>query len=250
VVDDILKVITPEKNDLSRQDHFKEATIVIGNNGKLVGEFFSALIATVEEIAFNIEEGVSPPLSIELAALSEIRRRLIVLESKKNLSLEERQERIALKSRVKGLADAERELIRGVSVLIGEPALRIYYTSSKDIAECVKGFLDIFSEPPTMSVTGSFTKFDLYRARYPKLATAVFLDNNELTEVMQVTGVRSVNAFMIRMGYFASDLPKKIFIRKALPRIIYEIIQVEDKIDKSKIRENLFDLSHWFLGLG
>ena len=99
-------------------------------------------------------------------------------------------------------------------------------------------------------MTSDFTKFDLYRVRYPELATAIFLENNELTDVMQFTGVRDLNAFRIRTGYFASDLPKEILIRKALPRIVYEIIKVEDKIDKSKLKENLFDLSHWFSGLG
>jgi hypothetical protein len=192
------------------------------------------------------------------------------MDSKANLSLDERKKRLDAVKLAKLLQQIESDLDTGLLAILNAVGRYLWLYNAKEASETIRSFLELYfvihlgrdwytdspSDYPKVRI-------NVWREDYPPLSTFVRLnqDDVEALEASLRGSIEDLRFYTLT----ASWLSHQILRRQFIPRIIMEIFDEAQRLKKEKldrdvlelmklldrnVLEHTFKVGRWRIGLG
>lgn len=92
------------------------------------------------------------------------------------------------------------------------------------------------------------TTIDIFRKFPPALSTVIQIDESEVADIVRVKNMNSIYEF-VGTGWDIFDLPNSTRVSKAIPAIIFEVIDYKQRVSREADIISLLNINHWSVGL-
>ena len=218
---------------------FDEDSHVIGG--------IDAVRAFASEVRYSSERSIEPPFKVEFRTLTSLRRALVALNTKNDLTPADRIVKVKLQQEHDRYRATEGRLTRAIAILLGHcELLEAYISSDLRLATTLWGLLQLFREGALPKVEDGYL-FDLVFGGKKTVICRVSLTRDEAKQLQARIGAEKLN-LIISGGYepSADELPNNVVASQVIPTIVFFLTNTE--VDRDQIATYL-DLSRWTCGL-